>query len=329
MSYANIVTENMVLVIDTTTGEEVKFFSTDKQFAAALDLIQQGKQAEVFKLSTAKVIVDFAKASTDKSVSIQIIDGAGVIILKEFNDMEVPLNDAIVDRILKMQTQGVDVNPLVNFLGKLYRNPSQTAIAELYQFIAACELPITEDGDFIAYKMVKNDYMDIYSGTMSNKVGEVLQMPRGMVDDNRHNTCSRGLHFCSKEYLNAYGSTNRLNDRCMLVKINPEDVVSIPSDYNNAKGRAWRYVVVGEVADGWRDTLPQKDYTDAAVVQNDGRANDTSGDYKEGYIQGWKDHKQQKQNRVSFVTPRTRYHDGYDAAFKDRAAKKRAKFLPQ
>jgi hypothetical protein len=32
----------------------------------------------------------------------------------------------------------------------------------------------------------------------------------------------------------------------LLVKIDPADVVSIPSDYDNAKGRAWRYQIVGE-----------------------------------------------------------------------------------
>jgi hypothetical protein len=33
----------------------------------------------------------------------------------------------------------------------------------------------------------------------------------------------------------------------VIVKINPRDVVSIPTDYNNAKGRACRYEVIGEV----------------------------------------------------------------------------------
>jgi hypothetical protein len=32
----------------------------------------------------------------------------------------------------------------------------------------------------------------------------------------------------------------------MILKINPADVVSIPSDYNNTKGRTCRYEVVGE-----------------------------------------------------------------------------------
>jgi hypothetical protein len=33
----------------------------------------------------------------------------------------------------------------------------------------------------------------------------------------------------------------------MVVKINPADVVSIPNDYSNTKGRTWRYEVVGEI----------------------------------------------------------------------------------
>jgi hypothetical protein len=33
----------------------------------------------------------------------------------------------------------------------------------------------------------------------------------------------------------------------MIVKINPADVVSIPADYDNAKGRCWRYEVIGEM----------------------------------------------------------------------------------
>ncbi len=33
----------------------------------------------------------------------------------------------------------------------------------------------------------------------------------------------------------------------MILKVNPKDVVSIPSDYDNAKGRTCRYEVIGEL----------------------------------------------------------------------------------
>ena len=104
---------------------------------------------------------------------------------------------------------------------------------------------ITEDGHFLAYKRVRNNYTDLHSGRFDNTVGSNPAMLRNDVDDNRDRTCSRGLHFCAKHYLPSFGAGT--GNRVMVVKVNPADVVSIPSDYNNAKGRTWTYEVVGEV----------------------------------------------------------------------------------
>ena len=123
------------------------------------------------------------------------------------------------------------------------RNPSKRAVDELYGFLEKNSLPITPDGCFLAYKRVRGDYKDCYTGTMDNSVGCVVEMERNMVDDNRDNTCSAGLHFCSHDYLRSFSG-----ERTVIVKINPADVVSIPSDYDNAKGRTCRYEVIGEVA---------------------------------------------------------------------------------
>jgi hypothetical protein len=59
-----------------------------------------------------------------------------------------------------------------------------------------------------------------------------------------NNTCSTGLHFCSKEYLDHFGGHD---SRTVILKINPRDVVSIPADYNATKGRTCRYEVIGEL----------------------------------------------------------------------------------
>ena len=57
----------------------------------------------------------------------------------------------------------------------------------------------------------------------------------------------------------------------MIVKINPRDVVSIPTDYNNAKGRACRYEVIGEVGVAPTDeeefTAPVQENANNAWVQ--------------------------------------------------------------
>jgi hypothetical protein len=153
-----------------------------------------------------------------------------------------PLHGALVNRILSVVKGAGNAAPLLMFLDNLMQNPSHRAINELYGFMEACDLPITHDGHFLAYKKVRDDYTSVHDGVTKNNIGLVVEMPRNAVNDNKDETCSTGLHFCSESYLSCFGGT-----RIVVVKINPADVVSIPSDYNNAKGRACRYLVVGEL----------------------------------------------------------------------------------
>jgi hypothetical protein len=152
------------------------------------------------------------------------------------------LNTGLSVRMIQMLQEGFPIEPMVNFMENLYKNPSKRAVTELYGFLEKGNLPITPDGHFLAYKRVREDYLDCHSGTMDNSVGKIVEMERHDVDDNKDNTCSTGLHFCSMSYLSSFGGA-----RTVIVKINPADVVSIPSDYNDAKGRTCRYEVIGEV----------------------------------------------------------------------------------
>lgn len=162
-----------------------------------------------------------------------------------------PLHNVMSDRLLDMMRGGFDVKPLANFMTNLMSNPSSTAVNELYLFLESGKLPITEDGCFLAYKKVKGNFFDIYSGKFDHSPGKTLEMPRNQVDDKRDNTCSYGFHFCTISYLPQYSSS--CDNRVVIVKINPKDVVSIPSDYNNAKGRTCRYEVVGEYTGDWQN----------------------------------------------------------------------------
>lgn len=157
-----------------------------------------------------------------------------------------PMNNGLATRMIAMLQDEFPVEPLVNFMENLMTNPSKRAVDELYGFLEKNSLPITPDGHFLAYKKVRNDYLDIHSGTMDNSPGKIVEMERNEVDDNKDRTCSSGLHFCSQDYLPHFGNVS--DNRVVIVKINPRDVVSIPSDYNNAKGRACRYEVVGEIS---------------------------------------------------------------------------------
>ena len=158
---------------------------------------------------------------------------------------DVEMHNALTTRMVQMLGEGFPIEPLVLFMENLMANPSRRAVQELYVFLEKNELPITPDGHFLAYKKIREDYMDIHSGTMDNSVGQIVQMERNEVDDDKDRTCSTGLHFCSKNYLPHFGSG--YGNRVVILKINPADVVSIPSDYDNAKGRACRYEVIAEM----------------------------------------------------------------------------------
>jgi hypothetical protein len=152
------------------------------------------------------------------------------------------LHSGLAVKMIDMLREGFPIEPMVNFMENLQDNPSQRAVTELYSFLENGNMPITPDGHFLAYKKVRYDYKDVHSGTMDNSVGQVVEMARNGVDDDKDRTCSSGLHFCSKQYLNNFGG-----NRIVIVKINPRDVVSIPSDYDDSKGRTCRYEVVGEI----------------------------------------------------------------------------------
>lgn len=159
-----------------------------------------------------------------------------------------PVHSVIADRLIDLVTEGFDVEPLARFLDRLMDNPLESARNELYLFIESGDFVLTPDGHFLAFKKVNGDYKDIYTNTFDNSVGKTLEMDRSKVDPDRFRTCSAGLHFCSYSYLPYYGTSS--GNRIMIVKIDPADVVAIPSDYKNAKGRTWRYTVVGEVPEG-------------------------------------------------------------------------------
>lgn len=151
-------------------------------------------------------------------------------------------NNHLAAKVIEMYQEGFPIEPMINFMENLMQNPSKRAVTELYTFLEKGNLPITPDGCFLAYKKVRDNYFDVYAGTMDNGVGKIVEMERNTVDDDKNNTCSTGLHFCSRDYLNHFGG-----ERIMIVKINPRDVVSIPADYNATKGRACRYEVIGEL----------------------------------------------------------------------------------
>ena len=184
-------------------------------------------------------LVDLEKAVANFSDGLVEVKNGKVL----FEGEEV--HGSISQRILEFMKKGLPFQPLVNFLKNLMENPSMQSQTELYDFLQHENLPITEDGHFLAYKAVTSEFKDKYRGTFDNRVGQVCTMRRAKVDDNRSVGCSQGLHAGALNYVASYGSVEA-GDKIVIVKINPQDVVSVPSDCNCEKLRTCRYEVVGE-----------------------------------------------------------------------------------
>ena len=177
-----------------------------------------------------RVIEDYAQGQVEIKDGVLYYDGE-------------QLHNSLTRKILNMIEDGFDISPMINFLTNLRENPSRVAQQELYDFLEAGDLPITPDGYFLAYKAVRANYKDYYSGKFDNSIGAICEMPRVEVDDDRRNTCSSGLHAAQRSYAENFGGTD---GHLMVIKINPRDVVSIPPDYNFTKLRCCRYEVIGE-----------------------------------------------------------------------------------
>ena len=181
-----------------------------------------------------------------------------------------PIHSTIAKRVISFIEHGLDCVHLFKFILKLNMNPSKRAVDELYTFLEHRALPVTDNGNFLAYKAVRTDYTDKYTGKFLNTIDSVLEMPRNKVDDNKENGCSYGFHAGSvdyaKDFMNADG-------HLMLVEINPADVVSIPTDCQYQKLRTCKYKVVGEYEIDLNDPMYasrfQTDQDDDVDVWND------------------------------------------------------------
>jgi len=208
---------------------------TDSVYDEVIALIK-AKATEADVLAVIEAAVSKLTKATQITSDISIV--GGVVTYKGQ-----AVANSLTEHMLKMLEDGFDLVPMAKFLENLMQNPSYRAVKELYLFLQKGRMPITPSGKFMAYKAVRKDYKDIHSGTMDNSIGNVVEMPRNAVDDDKDRTCSSGLHFCSFDYLSNFAHAD---GHVMLLEINPSDVVSIPSDYNDTKGRCCRYTVVGE-----------------------------------------------------------------------------------
>jgi len=149
------------------------------------------------------------------------------------------LPDTFTAKIREMVQKGDSPERMFKFWERLQRNPSKRSVDQLFSFLGHCGIPIAEDGTFLAYKGVRTTYMDQHSNTIENKPGAVIKMPRNQISDDPRAACHEGLHVGALSYAQSFAALT------LVVRVDPEHVVSVPYDENARKMRVCEYVVEG------------------------------------------------------------------------------------
>lgn len=240
-------TSSSVTVI-FSDGNVATVTNSSPQYLQLVQLLLSGIQDEKTILGLALPVLSVGVNLTKLSERV-VFDNNQI-----FFDGDV-INNSVARVIVRILQEGGGVSAyssLVAFLEKLYQNPSIESRDALYDFIEEHDISILPDGDFIAYKGVDKNARSIFSGYgivdgvvhekahLLNNIGSVIEIPRSMVDSDRQNGCSVGLHVGSYDYASGFS-----RGLLLTVKVNPRDIVSVPSDGTYHKIRTCRYVVLG------------------------------------------------------------------------------------
>lgn len=180
----------------------------------------------------------------------------------------VRLPECITNKLITLWKEGcTDFSHYYMFCEKLLANPSKNSREQLYTFLSGQNLPITQDGNFIAYKGIREDMVSINGneettvlsgerldgGYIKNNVGDTIRVRVADVESDPDIACGTGLHVGSYSYASNFGKI------VVAVEVNPAHVISVPTDCNCQKCRVSEYKVLNIV---------QVDYTKSSVTVN-------------------------------------------------------------
>ena len=152
---------------------------------------------------------------------------------------------------MKAASKLKDFRGFVNFLNRLepvLKDRGHSA-EDLMKFIEFGDLPIADDGCIVIYKRLKqsgNTFVDVHSGRIKQNVGSYVFMKPGLVDPNRRQDCSNGLHVASLGYLSSFSG-----NVTVMAKVRPEDVFAVP-EYSHTKMRVCGYHILAVLPESLR-----------------------------------------------------------------------------
>lgn len=169
------------------------------------------------------------------------------------------VDNSLTQQVVRFIGEGMDDwKPLVRFFENVQMNPNAHSRENLYRWLSDRDFTITEEGLIVGYKGVRPGQSDgeffsinsgraivdgeVHTGSIPNKTGSIVEMPRSEVAFDPGVGCSTGLHVGTYEYANGFARGALLE-----VHVHPRDVVSVPTDSGDAKMRVCRYRVVDTI----------------------------------------------------------------------------------
>ena len=328
MLSTSITNNSITVVITSATGNKVYTINkTHANYDAVLDAVRNNNEAAIPALCNIATTIE------------NYFEGNVAVRGGQVYYGQILVEGPVVDRVVEFAKNKLPVQPLLRFINKLMANPSSRAVGELYKFLEHKNMPITPDGNFLAYKGVQSDYYSktagdiqiikgkVESGRIFNGISQTIEVVRNQVCDNKDEGCSKGLHAGSLKYATEFAGHG---GKVVIVEINPSDVVSIPTDCDCQKLRTCKYNVVGEY-EVPLDSNYCKDYCDGGDVDeeylssdDDECEDDEAGDaaFCEGYDAGFEDASSGRtplpnDGRANQSEDEERYLEGYDSGFDD------------
>jgi hypothetical protein len=225
----SIVTSSSITV--TVDGVPFTILKGDAKYAEVLRALAEDREGDLARLFIPKMVIEEWGGNGDFTVA----DGRVL-----YQGDQVPAD--LSSRILGMARSMGDPAPLLAFWANLSENPSWRSVEQLYTFLTHENIPITDDGYFLAYKAVTGDLKDKHTQRVDNSVGVINRMPRNRISDDPTLSCHYGFHVGALSYAQSFGGPG---DILLIVKVNPRDVVCVPYDSSAQKVRVCEYEVIG------------------------------------------------------------------------------------
>lgn len=209
----------------------------DAQTKAAVDEILAGA------IPSSDQNFDSSRQESNEDTIVAVVETkAGPVIVPEAEK----LKDHINYSAGKGSTKGMEA--FYNRIATVIEKRGHS-VQDILRFLERADLPIADDGSIVAYKLLNrrhgtygNDYyVDCRTGNVQQSIGSFVCVDESLVDRNRRNKCSNGLHVARRGYLGGFGG-----DVCVLIKVAPEDVVTVPHGDAN-KVRVCGYHILFEL----------------------------------------------------------------------------------